>query len=131
MICLLFHCIISRLIFLFFLPRPSFEDPKRKIKDLQGGPVLVNLWETTCAACLAEFGEFRERRADIEASGLRIVPLTLDEQQVIVSFGERAPRLNRERAEELADLMTPVFGEVEADELRGHAAWLAGGEVNR
>lgn len=59
------------------------------------------------------------------------VPLTLDEQQVIVSFGERAPRLNRERAEELADLMKPVFGEVEADELRSHAAWLAGGEVNR
>lgn len=59
------------------------------------------------------------------------VPLTLDEQQVIVSFGERAPRLNRERAEELAELMTPVFGKVEADELRSHAAWLAGGEVNR
>ena len=59
------------------------------------------------------------------------VPLTLDEQQVIVSFGERAPRLNRERAEELADLMTPVLGEVNAEELRSHAAWLAGGEVTR
>ena len=56
------------------------------------------------------------------------VPLTLDEQQAIVSFGERAPRLNRERAEELAALMTPVFGEVDAERLRGSAAWLAGSE---
>ena len=33
-----------------------------------------------------------------------------------------------DRAEELAALMTPVFGEVDADRLRGHAAWIAGGE---
>ncbi len=56
------------------------------------------------------------------------VPLSLEEQQAVVSFGERAPRLNRDRAEELAALMTPVFGEVDADRLRGHAAWIAGGE---
>jgi len=55
------------------------------------------------------------------------VPLSLDEQQAVVSFGERAPRLNRDRAEELADLMTPVFGEIDAERLRSHAAWLAGG----
>jgi len=55
------------------------------------------------------------------------VPLSLDEQQAVVSFGERAPRLNRDRAEELADLMTPVFGEIDAERLRSYAAWLAGG----
>ncbi len=57
------------------------------------------------------------------------VPLTLDEQQAIVSFGERAPRLNRARAEELAGLMEPVLGEISAEQLRGHAAWLAGNEI--
>jgi uncharacterized RDD family membrane protein YckC len=56
------------------------------------------------------------------------VPLSLEEQQAIVSFGERAPRLNRDRAEELAALMKPVFGEIDADRLRAHAAWIAGGE---
>ena len=56
------------------------------------------------------------------------IPLSLEEQQAVVSFGERAPRLNRDRAEELAALMTPVFGEVDADRLRSHAAWIAGGE---
>ena len=57
---------------------PSFEDPKRKLKDYAGRPLLLNLWESTCAACLAEFGEFRERRAELEASGLALVPLTVD-----------------------------------------------------
>ena len=55
------------------------------------------------------------------------IPLSLDEQQAIVGFGERAPRLNRDRAEELAQLVTPMFGEIDAARLRGHAAWLVGG----
>ena len=58
---------------------PSFEDARRKIKDYEGRPLFVNLWESTCAACLGEFGEFRERRADLDAAGLALVPLTLDE----------------------------------------------------
>ena len=58
---------------------PSFEDAKRKIKDFAGRPLLVNLWGSTCAACLKEFGEFRERRDELEASGLALVPLTIDE----------------------------------------------------
>lgn len=55
------------------------------------------------------------------------VPLTLDEQQAIVSFGERAPRLNSERADELASILTPLLGETDGSRLRAHAAWLAGG----
>ena len=58
---------------------PSFEDPKRKVKDFAGRPLLLNLWQTTCAACLGEFAEFKKRREDIEAKGLEIVTLTLDE----------------------------------------------------
>lgn len=56
------------------------------------------------------------------------VPLTLDEQQAIVSFGERASRMNADRNEELASLLEPVFGDIDAARLRGHASWLAGGE---
>ncbi len=55
------------------------------------------------------------------------VPLSLDEQQAIVSFGERAPQISSARQDELAALMTPVFGEVDRDELRGYANWLIGG----
>ncbi len=56
------------------------------------------------------------------------IPLMPDEQQAIVGFGERAPRLTSARAEELAELLTPVFGDVDAERLRAHAAWLAGGD---
>lgn len=92
----------------------------QRLGDLAGGTVVVYAEKEAGSGSLAGVAPEPVK-----------VPLTLDEQQVIVSFGERAPRLNRERAEELADLMTPVLGEVDADELRGHAAWLAGSEAGR
>lgn len=92
----------------------------QRLGDLAGATIVV----------YSEKESGRSSLAGVEPLPVK-VPLTLDEQQVIVSFGERAPRLNRDRAEELADLMTPVFGEVSANELRRHAAWLAGGEVGR
>ena len=55
------------------------------------------------------------------------IPLSPDEQQAIVSFGERAPTLSRDRAEELAELMDPVLPEIDALKLQGHANGLAGG----
>lgn len=55
------------------------------------------------------------------------VPLTLDEQQAIVSFGERAAGLNSERAEELAGCLQPVWSDVDTAKLRGFASWLLGG----
>ncbi len=64
-------------------------------------------------------------RRDVDPLPVRI-PLTLEEQQAIVSFGERARRLNRDRAEELAELLLPVLGETDAERLGRHAAWLAG-----
>lgn len=55
-----------------------------------------------------------------------VVPLAPDEQQAIVDFRERAPELNPERAEELAALLVPVLGDVDASRLLAHASWLAG-----
>ena len=62
---------------------------------------------------------------DIEAAPVR-VPLALDEQQAIVGFGERATGINSERAEELAALLAPIFGEVDAAQLQAYATWLVG-----
>jgi len=56
------------------------------------------------------------------------IPLTLEEQQAIVSYGERAVGLNEQRAEELAAILKPVFPDATRNQLRGYAAWLAGGE---
>ena len=60
-----------------------------------------------------------------------ILPLSLDEQHAIVSFGERASSLNTERSEELAKILQPVLPGVDAKRLRGHASWLAGSGRNQ
>jgi hypothetical protein len=69
---------------------PAFDDPGRTVADLAGGPVFLNLWGTTCAACMKEFSEFEDRRDELSAA-VRIVPLVVD------SEGEHA------RARELLD----------------------------
>ena len=66
------------------------------------------------------------RPIDVEPIPVR-VPLSLDEQQAIVSFGERASSLNSERAEELASVLQPLFNDIDKDQLCGHASWLVGG----
>jgi peroxiredoxin len=59
-------------------PAPGFEAPERRVSDLAGGPVLLNLWGTTCKPCLEEFSTWKERRADIDKAGLRLVTLCVD-----------------------------------------------------
>jgi len=56
---------------------PSFENPERTVAELAGGPVLINLWGTTCAACMKEFSEFEDRHDELSAA-VRIVPLVVD-----------------------------------------------------
>tara|TARA_R110002096_G_scaffold86020_5_gene198352 strand:+ start:14689 stop:15372 length:684 start_codon:yes stop_codon:yes gene_type:complete len=60
-----------------------------------------------------------------------ILPLSLDEQHAIVSFGERASSLNTERSAELAKILQPVLPDVDAERLQGHASWLAGSGRNQ
>ena len=55
------------------------------------------------------------------------IPLSLDEQQAIVSFGERASGLNSERAEELASILKPMFPAITKDRLSAYASWLVSG----
>jgi uncharacterized RDD family membrane protein YckC len=57
-----------------------------------------------------------------------LAALSLDEQQALVSYGERVPEINKDRAEELAEIVRPLFGDIGADELCQHASWLAGQE---
>ena len=61
------------------LPLPGWEAPNRKVADLAGSPVLINLYSTTCASCLKEFGMLQERRPVVSRSGLKIVPMLVEE----------------------------------------------------
>jgi peroxiredoxin len=60
------------------MPIPSFDNPNRRVKDLAGRPVLLNLWGLTCSACMKEFQAFERRKKQIDGRGLRIVTLTTD-----------------------------------------------------
>ncbi len=66
------------------------------------------------------------KRNDAKPIALSL-PLTLDEQHAIVSFGERASSLNSQRTEELAAILKTTLSDVDGERLRGHANWLAGG----
>ncbi|MFU8831576.1 MAG: RDD family protein [Wenzhouxiangella sp.] len=69
--------------------------------------------------------------ADLPAGAAKLPPVSLStsEQQTLVSFGERARRLNPQRTAELADLVAPltgVRGQPGVELLLGWARWIRG-----
>lgn len=96
---------------------PAYGNPARTVADLSGGPVLLNLWGTTCAACLKEFGELARRRAELARAGLSVVPLATDPPaarerclELLAGFG-----LEREAGyadEDLLAALEPLLREV-------------------
>lgn len=88
----------------------------QRLGDLAAGTIVVH--DTRKTRPMAS--------ADVVAVPLQ-VPVSLEEQQAIVSFGERATRLSHDRANELARTLEPVVGDVDAIKLSGYANWLAGG----
>jgi len=90
-------------------------DKFQRLGDLAAGTIVVYQPQESSASGIDEIRTVPVR-----------VPLTLDEQQAIVGFGERAAGISSERSEELAALLTPLFADTDATRLRGHANWLAG-----
>lgn len=88
----------------------------QRLGDLAAGTIVVHHPKHATLA----------RSVDSESIAVK-VPLTADEQQAIMSFGERAPTLNQERAEELAALLRPLLADVDAARLQAHANHIAGG----
>ncbi len=87
----------------------------QRLGDLAANTVVVF---TTREARSGDFHGFTPKAVNI--------PLTLDEQNAIVSYGERAPVLNRDRASELAGIVGPLFNDAKTEDLVSHAAWLVG-----
>ena len=60
------------------LPVPSDRAPDRRLADLAGRAVLVNLWQRDCQPCREELVEFRGRMSDLVQSGVQLAPLCAD-----------------------------------------------------
>ncbi len=88
----------------------------QRLGDLAAGTIVVH--ETKA----------QNLNLDTEGAPLPVkVPLSAAEQQAIVSFAEWAPRINAERVDELAEILEPVMAGVDAEQLKRHASWIAGG----
>lgn len=100
---------------LFMLFHPRFQ----RLGDLAAGTLVVWTPEALKAPLLPV--------APVLAPPAR---LRLAEQQALIAFAERSPRLSPERQQELAGLLTPLTQTPDAEEgvrrLQGMARWLAG-----
>ncbi|MFT7669147.1 MAG: peroxiredoxin [Planctomycetota bacterium] len=57
---------------------PAFDNPNRRVVDLAGGPVLINLWASWCQNCIVELREFQKHEDELLATGLQIITMTTD-----------------------------------------------------
>lgn len=90
----------------------------RRVGDIVAGTMVVHVVKTRAT------GRIREVAPEAPA-----VPLSRDEQEAIVEFGERAGELHVERQRELADQLEPLtgrMGNAAVDRLVAHANWLLG-----
>ena len=95
----------ARIVLPFRLPLPRIsalsEDDNNEEHDLAlDGPVLVNVWSSTCLPCLRELAEWAEREEEIRGHGLKILALNTDR------LGEDSPSPLRAR-EVVAQLEFP------------------------
>ena len=88
----------------------------QRLGDLAAGTIVVH--------------DEKAARLNLDPNGKPLpvnVPMTASEQQAIVSFAERASRINADRVDELAEILEPVMAGVDAEQLKRHASWIAGG----
>ena len=101
---------------------PGFTAPARKMRDLAGQPVLVNLWATWCTNCTEELEQFRSQAAALQASGLRLVAMSTDDpadreaaraRSAAFGLGADAGHLDAAAQQTLQILLQEVLGDAQ------------------
>jgi peroxiredoxin len=82
-------------------PLPAFELPDVQGKlvnstGLQGKPVVLNLWFTTCSPCIAEMPTLNRIQREKAQSGIVFLAMTFDSQQQVRAFLQKHPYTYRQ-----------------------------------
>ena len=74
-------------------PYAEFDGTEHQLENAKGRLLLVNLWASWCAPCVAELGELSQRYAELQSKGLDVLALSVDALGEDPSTREKAKRL--------------------------------------
>ncbi len=55
----------------------TLDGQRLRLQDMQGQPVLISFWSTSCAICLTEMPEMNRLNRALSAAGARLVSVTM------------------------------------------------------
>lgn len=91
----------------------NLQGEQLRIADLQGRPLLVNFWATSCSACITEIPRLIELYNEFAAQGLRIIGIAMpyDPPNRVIALSE-AKQIPYDIALDVQGKATMAFGDI-------------------